>query len=91
MKRNQRKILVLELLTQKELTAREILKKMNNEITIGCMCTLLKRYQKWALLNRKKKKGNYFYSITKKGLKRLEYLISDRPLMWDTPPIGEKQ
>ncbi len=77
LKRNERKIIVLAILTQSELTAREILKKMNNSTSIGSLCTLLKRYQDWALLNRKNKNGVYFYNLTEKGKKKLDYLKNE--------------
>ena len=80
--RNERKKFVLALLNHsiKPYTSREVA----DLCSVSSMKTTLKRYCQQGLLKRKRenKKNNtpYKYSITSKGIERLEYLIGDNSI-----------
>ncbi len=80
MEKNQRKLITLRILNNPNywLTAREILEKMNNEITFGCLTTLLHRYFNFGYIRRRKNtKGHFIYKLGKNGKKKLEYLKNE--------------
>jgi len=80
-KYNLRKLEILLILKNvgngKELTSNQILNHITDNIKISCVCNLLKRYHKWNLVKRKKKDKRYFYILTEKGEKRMNYLIKE--------------
>jgi len=47
-------------------------------VSLTCISALLKRYTQQGLLKRKKTDNIYKYTITKKGISRLEYLIGNK-------------
>jgi len=74
LKRNERKIQILSILSKSSvLSAFEIRKKLN-DTTISSIMALLLRYHKWGLVKRKKYLGIYQYSISQKGIERFIYL-----------------
>jgi len=56
-------------------TAREILEEIEDEITFGCVTTLLHRYFNFGYIRRRKNtNGHFIYELAKNGKKKLEYL-----------------
>lgn len=79
MKKNKRKIQVLAILTysNKGKTASEILELCEPRCTLGSLMTSLNKYRKYNLIKKQKQDNKFVYSITKKGEKRLNWLISN--------------
>lgn len=76
MKRNQRKIQILQILSNNDkLNTHEIHNRLKNT-TLSNVSALLLKYYRWHIVNRKKENGYYYYSINKKGKERLNYLLS---------------
>lgn len=73
--RNERKKFILALLNNMNTpyTAKEIHDLCSN-VSLSSICASLKNYYTQGLLERKKENGIFVYQITKKGIKRLEYL-----------------
>lgn len=76
MKYNERKVNILEIINNANypITSREITKKTN--VSLSCITALLKRYHDFGYVRRKKNDNNkYIYSLNKKGVKTLNYLL----------------
>ena len=79
LEKNQRKLIILEILDNPNnwLTAREILEEIADEITFGCITTLLHRYFNFGYIRHRKDINGYFiYGLGKNGKRKLEYLKS---------------
>ncbi len=74
--RNERKKFVLSIMSYMvhPYTAKEIHELCS--VSLGSICSSLKRYCSQGLLKRKKNNAKIFeYNITQKGIERLEYLM----------------
>jgi len=74
----KRKKIILSILNkEKNLTANQILERMDFETTIQSLATLLLRYTKrFGYLHREKNHNKYIYRLNPTGLRKLRYFES---------------
>jgi len=74
LRRNQRKIQILSILSESNLISAEDLSYNIDETSTANIMALLLRYYRYGLVKRKKFLGKYRYSISQKGIERMNYL-----------------
>ncbi len=87
---NVRKEQILEILRNRELTARQVYNLTPPEMSIKTVMVLLKRYCKFGYLHREKNENNVFvYRINPSGEKKLDYLIDKKGKITDLTELKE--
>jgi len=77
MRYNERKLEVLDILNkERNLTARQILDRIDEDITMKCLTALLTRYHRFGYLHREKNHNKFIYKLNPCGIKKLNWLMS---------------